>query len=46
LLSDMFKNEDVTGREDKKEVLKLASSDDFLKGREEWVYEDGVLKMA
>lgn len=46
LLSALFKNDDVGGSDNKKGLLKLATDDTFLKGREEWKYEDGVLTMA
>jgi len=43
LVSALFKAE-LPG--DKKSTLRLATSDDYLKGREEWTYEDGILKMG
>ena len=43
VLSALFKV-DLPG--DKKSTLKLASSDEYLKGRKEWTYEDGILKMV
>lgn len=43
LLSALFKVE-LPG--EKKTTLKLAADDSFLKGRDEWTFEDGVLKMA
>jgi len=43
MLSALFKIE-LPG--EKKSTLKLATSDDFLKERDEWTYENGVLKMA
>lgn len=45
-LSALFKNDDVKALDDKKAALKLASDDTFLKGRDEWTFEDGLLKMA
>ncbi len=45
LISALFKNDDMKALDDKKEALKLASDDTFLKLRDEWKYEDGVLKM-
>lgn len=46
LLSALFANEDINAMDDKKGALKVASSDSFLKEREEWSYEGGVLKMV
>jgi len=46
LLSAMFKNDELSGLDNKQEVMKLVSNDKFLKEREEWTYEDGVLKMV
>uniref|UniRef100_A0A6M3JT52 Uncharacterized protein n=1 Tax=viral metagenome TaxID=1070528 RepID=A0A6M3JT52_9ZZZZ len=45
LLSALFKSEDVKALDDKKGALKLASDDTFLKSRDEWTYEEGMLKM-
>ena len=45
LLSALFKDEAVAALSDKRAALKLASDDTFLKSREEWTFEDGVLKM-
>ena len=45
LLSIMFRHDDVAALDDRKGALKLASDDTFLKSRDEWEYEDGVLKM-
>lgn len=46
MLSILFKHPDVNEPNDKKAILKLASNDAYLKDREEWSFEDGVLKMA
>ncbi len=46
VLSTLFKNEAVMKLSDKKAALKLAADDTFLKGRKEWTFEDGLLKMA
>lgn len=46
VLSALFKNDDVKALDDKKAALKLAADDTFLKGRDEWTFEDGLLKMA
>ena len=46
LLSAMFKHDELSGLDNKQEVMKLVSNDKFLKEREEWTYEDGVLKMV
>ncbi len=46
LLTALFKSDDVKKRADKKEILKLASNDTYLAGRDEWVLADGVLKMG
>jgi len=45
LLSALFKSDEVNALDDKKAALKLASDDTYLKGREEWSYDAGVLKM-
>ena len=36
LLSALFKNEDVKAHNDKKGILTLAASDEYLLAREEW----------
>jgi len=46
LLSALFKNDDVKALDDKKAALKLASDDAWLKERDEWTFEDGVLKLG
>ncbi len=47
VLSALFKNDDVKALgDDKKAALKLAADDTFLKGRDEWSFEDGILKMG
>ena len=50
LMSALFKDEKVAKLlaelPNKKAALKLATDDKFLKSREEWEYEDGVLKMG
>lgn len=47
LLSALFKHDDIKALgDDKKEALKIAADDTFLKSRDEWGYEDGILKMA
>jgi len=46
LLSVLFKHEAILALPDKKAALNLASDDTFLKGRDEWTLEDGVLKMG
>ena len=43
MLSALFKNKEIDATGDKKGALQLAASDDFLKGRPEWAYEDGML---
>jgi len=45
MLSALFKNDDMNALENKKVALKLSSNDSFLKERDEWTYEDGILKM-
>lgn len=47
LMSALFKSADMKSLgSDKTAAMKLASSDAFLKEREEWTYEDGLLKMV
>jgi len=46
LLLALFKSDEVNALDDKKAALKLASDDTYLKGREEWSYDAGVLKMG
>ena len=47
VLSALFKDVGVKALGDgKKAALKLAADDTFLKGRDEWLLEDGILKMG
>ena len=46
LLSTLFKNVEVNALDDKTAALKIVTKDPYLKGRDEWTFEDGVLKMA
>lgn len=46
LISALFNSDEVKALPDKRVALKLASDDTYLKGREEWTFEDGVLKMG
>ena len=46
MLSAAFKADFFKGHGEKKAVLTLAKDDTFLENRDEWTYEDGVLKMA
>ncbi len=44
MLSILFKDDSLPSN--KRAALKLASDDTFLNGRDEWSYENGVLKMV
>ncbi len=46
MLSTLFKSPEMEATGNKKAALKLAADDSYLKGRDEWEYEDGVLKMG